>query len=741
MSKFPSDLDPIKDEDWHEDYMEAAWAEFNMGWPSALHRGTLALSPNGMSVYDNIASYMEGSQRIDQYKPMMGVDVNATETYMNLDWSVLPVMPKQLRVCNGILNKNRYKVGFQPLDQLAVDSKNKFFAEMKARIELREQIRKQAGEQAEEMIKSMGLDKGKDEPGDMEELEMMAMYTYKHIAAIEMEEDVTAVLAMNKLDSLRKEIRKNLLYYGIAGYKDYIDTNGALKVRSVHPRMMVIDPTSTKNDFSDARYIGEVLMMTISDLAQADQNLSDTKLMEIASMFVGKYGNPNVYPAGRSAAGDYRIPVLDLEWYSIEQQNWEINTTKYGDMAVVRAPSSKNGDKFVRNRIKVVRKGKWIPGTDHIWDWGLATDMKRAKKQLSEVVPNYHVIAPMRSGNKIQSMGLLVQPILDQIQLSWLKYQKAKSEAKSQGLHIEMGALEDVNYGKAGKAMSPTEIVDLFEQKNILLWRRKGRFGDADHGKPIEVVQSSGLDDVLNWFQSLQNEIQQLKDVIGLNDFTDASTPDARALGATVQTAQVSTNNSLFDIIDTDVELLKRLSASVVIRLQDMAEMGLLDRYAMAIGDNSVDFMKKMEHVPHHDFAIEIKELPTDEERLRFIEDAKALAGNDMIAFEDLVLVKNTDDLKEAERILAWRLKRRKTEKIQESLMLQQQNAQVQAQSGIAVEEARQKTAVTEGDIKLQIAQIQAEAAIRVAEIQASAASANKAMEVSSRQAAEPARQ
>lgn len=733
MNTFPDDMG-VKDESWHLKYVKAAWEEFNASGINGLYLGSTVTSSNGgMGVYDTIASYMEGSQRIDQYKPLMGVDMNATDTWMNIDWSILPVMPKQWRVCSGILNKARYKVGFQPLDQLATDAKNKFFAEMKARIELREQVKKQAGESAEEVIKAMGLDKGTDEPGDMEELEMMAMYTYKHMAAIEMEEDVTAVLSMNRIETMRKEVRKNLFYYGVAGYKDYIDNNGTLKARSVDPRMLIAAPC-VKNDFSDARYRGEVMQVSITELAQMNQSLTEKQLVGIATLFVGKYGNLNTHPHSRAMCADYKIPVIDLEWDSIEHQNWEVGRTKYGDEAVTRASLGKTGEGFVRNRIKVIRQAKWIPGTEHIWEWGLATNMKRAKAQLSEVVPNYHIIAPMKSGNKIQSIGQMVQPLLDQIQMSWLKYQKAKSEAKSQGLHIEIGALEDVGYGKGGKNMKPEDLVDFFEQKNILLWRRKGRFGDADHGKPIEVVPGSGLDDVLNWFQSLQNEVQQLKDLIGLNDFTDASTPDARALSATVNTAQQSTNNSLFDIIDTDVELMKRLSASIVLRLQDMAELGLLDRYAMAIGDNSVDFLKKMEHVAHHDFAIEIKELPSDEERLRFVEDAKALAGNDLITFEDLVLIRNTDDLKEAERILAWRLRRRKAEKIQESLMLQQQNAEVQAQSGIAVEKERQNTVKEEGDIKKYVADKQYEAAVEVARINAGASMTNKDMEVASRQ-------
>lgn len=721
-------MEPNKGLDWHLKYAKAAWDAWEGSDYNILHKGTTTMSSSyAASCYDTIAEYMQGRQRIDQYKPLMGIDRNATETWMNLDWTVLPIMPKQLRVCNGILNKIKYKVGFQPLDQMAVDAKNRFFAEMKARMELREQIREQMPDEADAIIKQLGLEKSSQEPGDMEELEMMAMYTYKHIAAIEMEEDVSAVLAMNKIEWMRKEVRKNLLYYGVAGYKDYIDTNGALRVRSVDPRSLVISPCE-KNDFSDMTYIGEVVRMSIPDFAQANQGIPERKLVEIANQFLGKYGNSLVHCSSFADCKSFVVPVLDLEWFSVDDKNWEVRTTKFGDTAVVRAPNSKTGEYYTRARTKVLHKAKWVIGTDIIWDYGMATDMKRVDNQLSEIVPNYHVIAPMMSNMKIQSIGQLVQPVLDQIQLSWLKYQKAKSEAKSQGLHIEMGSLEDVNYGKGGKAMKPSDLVDLFEQKNVLLWRRKGRFGDAEHGKPIEVVPGTGLDDVLNWFQALQNEIQTLKDIIGLNDFTDASTPDARALGATVATAQQSTNNSLFDIIDTDVELLKRLSASVVIRLQDMAKFGLLDRYAMSIGDNSVDFMKKMEHVAHHDFAIDIRELPGEEERLRMIEEAKSMAGADLIAYEDLVLIRNADDMKEAERILAWRLKRRKAEKIRESLMLQQQNAEVQSQSAISVEQERQKTVDMEGQVKIEVANIQAQAAVRVAEINAGASVTNKAM-------------
>ena len=104
MNTFPSDIG-AKDEKWHLKYVKAAWDEFNASGINGLYLGTtVSSSSGGMGVYDTIASYMEGSQRLDQYKPLMGVDMNANETWMNLDWSILPVMPKQRSVCSGILN-------------------------------------------------------------------------------------------------------------------------------------------------------------------------------------------------------------------------------------------------------------------------------------------------------------------------------------------------------------------------------------------------------------------------------------------------------------------------------------------------------------------------------------------------------------------------------------------------------------------------------------------------------------
>lgn len=706
----------MKDREWCLRFCQAAWQEWERSAYNCMYKGN--------SFYRTIAEYMEGRQRIDQYKPLMGVDENATDTWLNLNWKVLPIMPKYFQIAMAILSKMNYKIGFVPIDSLATDEKNKYFAELKARLLVREQLQKmsQSPEMAEKAINMSGLEKQPSEPGDMEELEMQAMFTYKHQAAIEMEQDVAAIFSANKVDSLRKKIRQDLFYYGVAGYKDYIDSNGALRIRTVKPDSLIVSPCREK-DFSDMSYVGEVLEMSIQDFATINQDVTREECMDLANQHISIYGNQG-YLNTWEKAKRYTIRVLDIEWYSVDEFSYEINRTSMGNMAVVR--TKKRNKEFTRTRTKVVYKAKWVIGTDYIFDYGRATDMKRARKQLAEIIPSYHLYSPMFHDMKIQSIGQQVIPVLDQIQLDWLKLQQFKAEARPKGVSIEIGALEDVKFGKGGEIMTPRDLFDLFEKKSVLLWRRADRQGKNANMEPVRPLDFGGAADVLSWFQSIQSNVQLLKDIIGLNEFTDASTPDPRSLTTTANLAAQATNNSLYYLMDSDLELLKRLSESVVIRLQDMAELGLLDNYALSIGDNSVNFMKKNPKVSHHDYAIQIREVPTDEAKQQLIADAKSMMGGDLVTYADVVMVKNTDDLKVAEQILAWKIERRKKEKMQESMMLQQQNAEVQMQSSQAAEQAKQQTMQMEMQFKMELEKIKGEYAVRVAEIQAGSGVAQK---------------
>ena len=66
----------------------------------------------------------------------------------------------------------------------------------------------------------------------------------------------------------------------------------------------------------------------------------------------------------------------------------------------------------------------------------------------------------------------------------------------------------------------------------------------------------------MNYYQIIQNNIQMIRDITGLNEFTDSSTPDGRALTTTAKLAVESTNNSLASISEAEKFLLNKLCIS-----------------------------------------------------------------------------------------------------------------------------------------------------------------------------------
>ncbi len=733
IAGFPkSDIDPrLKNDKWCRDYAKAIWHHWGGLRLGCFHGGITNATDDWN--YDTIAKHMEGRQDIAEYRSVMGIDSDARETPMNVDWAILQVMPKMLRIVNGMLSKMQYECGFVPRDSTAVDRKNTWFAQMRAKIEMREMILADLGpEQGAAAIKQLGLDRSSDEPGDIEELEMQALYTWKDVVATDWTKDVHTVLSANNIDALRAYNRMSLVYYGVAGYKDWIDSAGNLRIRAVDVRNLIVSYCKEK-DFSDSLYWGEVISMTMADFAEANQDIPQTELVRIAQ----SVASPRAYDISTwDKCKGLKISVLDVQWPSVDEDNYETGTTtNTGAPFLVRRAYDKTGDNYVRHRRKMMYRAKWLIGTDHAWDTGLCTDMKRAKNQRANVVSDFSLFAPVMTDMRISSIGASAIPIIRQIQVAWLRYQKTVGEYRSRGISINLAGLTKNNYGKGGKVLTPAESLDLFLQGNVHLFFAEERYdGKASMVKPIDIVEGTGMDDILAWVNVIQTQIQLLKDNIGLNEYTDASTPDARTLGATLNAAVVATNNSLNDIVMADERLLAMLSESIVVRLQDMIDMGLTDRLALALGDSSVSLLRENPRVAPKDWGIEVRRLANDEEKARLLQEMSQLMGAQMLEAQDVVMIKSCVNLRDAEHILGYRMKKRKEEQEARSQQLQLQNGQVQTQGAIAVEKERQKTIEIEIKGKESVANITGEWAYKVAQLNAGASTTNKSMEVESRQ-------
>lgn len=687
-TNYPSHLvsNQEKNEKWILAYCKAAWNEYQGLTASSFYHARWK--------HHRTKEYAMGNQPINKYKPVLGVTEDTNESWLNIDWSVLPIIPKFRRIAIGKLVKRDYNISATAIDSLAQEEKEKYFEATKKRILLHDGL----AQVDPQLPARVGVDRLPGDPMDLDELEMQRRYTYKHQMSVEMEQAIDLVLYQNDYEEIRKKVIEDLFDDGVAVIKEDIDDNGKISVRRVNPCSVIINSCS-ENNFSDKNHVGEVRKMTIAEIKEAAQGqFSDEQYKKITESVKGRKSVstfPANTPYSRQEDGEV-IEVLDLEFYSVNRMLHETRIDKRGNKVFKKVPldyRQRQKNKYKKTEYKVVYTCKWIVGTDFMFDYGLKTNMKRQKGAMMDTELSYHLYAP--DLHNMRSLGIMEQliPIADNIQIAYYRLQQAIAEARPKGIMIEMGALEDIPLGSSGNQLTPMEVIDLFNKKGVLVYRKVDIQGRPTNYRPIEELQNGLGGDVLNYYQIIQNNIQMIRDITGLNEFTDGSTPDGRALTTTAKLAVESTNNSLSSISEGERNLLNKLCGAVILRIQDVIENGgNIEGYRKSLGSNSINFFKANPNINIHEYGIRVEDKPDDEARARLLGFMQANLQQGLIEMEDAILIETTDNLKVAQQILAYKIRKRKEELEAKAKRQQQENGQIQMQSAQAAEQAKQQT-------------------------------------------------
>jgi hypothetical protein len=108
--------------------------------------------------------------------------------------------------------------------------------------------------------------------------------------------------------------------------------------------------------------------------------------------------------------------------------------------------------------------------------------------------------------------------------------------------------LEDIPLGSGGTKLTPLKVLDLYNKTGTLVYRKLDPQGRASNVKPIEELENGLGRDAMNYWQMIQNHIQMIRDITGMNEMTDGSTPDPRTLTTVAKLAAEGTNNSLWGV-------------------------------------------------------------------------------------------------------------------------------------------------------------------------------------------------
>jgi hypothetical protein len=530
-----------------------------------------------------------------------------------------------------------------------------------------------------------------------------------------MEQWMQQIFLMNNMDQVRAEVKRCLFDYGIGGVKEYVDQDGIIKIRAVNPANMICSRV-TRRDFKDAEFIGEITEINIQDLAEmANGELDDKDLEDIARKSVnGESAFTGINMWARSNMRDSKVRVMEIEWLSYNSLAYEESVDKYGNIHLIRTSPGK-GDK--QKLVKVVYQAKWVMGTDYIFGFGLATNMKRKRSALQETSLSYHIFAPNFDYFDMSSVGKVEQSmnVVDQINLAYYRLQHVIAKARPKGIMIEIGALEDVPIGKGGQAFTAKDLIDIYESTGNIYYRLRDMEGNAANYRPITELEGGIGDQAQEYFNIIQQNIQLLRDVIGLNEVTD-SFAGQRTYSAAVNAGIEATNNSLYGIIEADRELMQSVAESISLRIQTLARTKNINKsYLYSLGKPTLDFMKQGDlELSSVEFGIFLDAIPTPEERGAFKMRLEKFIDSGQLDIDDAIMIEGLRSLKTANGILAYKVKKKRERAEQQAMMMQQQNAQIQQQSAMIAEEEKRKTLQLEYQLKMELLQAEVQKAMAV---------------------------
>ena len=224
--------------------------------------------------YHKLRLYARGEQSIQKYKDELSI--NGDLSYLNLDWTPVPIIPKFVDiVVNGIAER-AYDIKAFSQDPYGVSKRTDYMESI-----IRDM---QTAEFQNEAINQFGINlyenNPEDLPGSQEELELHMQLSYKQSIEIAEEQALSVLFEGNKYDQTLKRLYYDITVLGIAAVKNNFDTSSGITIDYVDPANLVYSHTESPY-FEDIYYVGEVKNIPINELKKQFPHLTNEELMEI----------------------------------------------------------------------------------------------------------------------------------------------------------------------------------------------------------------------------------------------------------------------------------------------------------------------------------------------------------------------------------------------------------------------------------------------------------------------------
>ena len=658
---------------------------------------------NNFNNFHKLRLYARGEQPVQKYKDELSI--NGDLSYLNLDWTPVPIIPKFVDiVVNGIADR-AFEVKAYSQDEYGIAKRTEYMESILGDMAAREMN----DFAAQEFGINLYENDPETLPENQEELELHMQLSYKQAVEIAEEQAINVLLQGNNYDLIKRRLYYDLAVLGIAAVKTNFTTSDGVTVDYVDPADLVYSYTESPY-FDEIYYVGEVKTIPINELAKQFPHLTPDDLEEIQNSGYTQKSNYNKSGARYEDTDRNKVQVLYFNYKTYMNEVYKVKETGSGAIKLIEkddsfdppADTQGNFSKLER-AIETLYEGALVLGTSKLIKWEMSENMMRSKSNFTKVKMNYSIVAPRMYKGKIESLVRRITGFADMIQLTHLKLQQVMSRMVPDGVYLDADGLAEVDLGN-GTNYNPQEALNMFFQTGSVIGRSFTSEGDINPGKvPIqEITSGSGGNKINALIGNYNYYMQMIRDATGLNEARDGSLPDERALLGVQKLAAANSNTATRHILNSGLFLTAEVAEQLSLRISDIIEYSpTKEAFIQSIGVHNVATLEEMSELHLYDFGIFLELAPDEEEKAILENNIQQALAQKTIDLEDVIDLRDISNVKVANQML----KIRRNKKQQKDQQIQQQNIQAQAQANV-----QQQQASAQLEIQKQQALKQAEA-------------------------------
>jgi len=671
--------------------------------------------------------YARGEQPIGKYKNELAVDGDLS--YLNLDWTPVPIIPKFVDIVVNGMSDRLFKVKAYAQDAMSQAKRSKYQDMIESQMvskDILTTIKEKTG------VDTFMMDP-EQLPETDEELSLYMQLKFKPAIEIAEEEAINTIFDENHYDDLRKRLDYDATVIGIEVAKHEFLQGTGVQISYVDPANIVYSYTEDPF-FKDCFYWGEIKTLPIGELMKIDQSLTREDLQEITQYSQAWYDYYNVSQFSENSMFNRdTCTLLYFNYKTTKKVVYKKKTLEGGGSRIIEKDETFNPPtemmeegnfEKIEKTIDVWYEGIMVMGTNILLQWRMSENMVRPKSASQHALPNYVACAPRMYKGVIESLCRRMIPFADLIQITHLKLQQVIARTVPDGVFIDADGLNEIDLG-TGNAYNPEDALRLYFQTGSVIGRSFTQDGDFNNARvPITQLNSnSGAAKTQMLITNMNHYVDMIRSVTGLNEARDGSNPDPNSLVGLQKMAALNSNTATRHILDGSLYVYRSLAEALTYRVADILQYAdFKDEFANQIGKYNVSILEEIKDLYIYDFGIFIEVSPDEEQKAQLEGNIQMALSKGDINLEDAIDIREIRNIKLANQLL--KMKRIKTQErlekneMQKQAMMAQQQLKSQEMAGqVAMQkidlETRSKMQIKQAEVAFDIQKMEKEAEMK----------------------------